>query len=210
MALGTPTQTEANQILQPQSASTALGVSGTSVVETINQNGLSLGYTNGITDFNTYLASNPTRVFFGSWISSETLPGSITFDLGSVFDLDGMVMWGTAGFLSAQKFELFASVTGDPSSFTSLGSFLQDFEFNTDKAQVFDFGSTMAQFIRMDIVDNYNTGGNRVGIGEVAFRGAEATPETVPEPMTIFGSVVALGVGALLSKKTAKKQEHQA
>jgi hypothetical protein len=64
-----------------------------------------------------------------------------------------MAMWGTAGLFSVQNFDLFASLTGAEGSFVSLGSFLQNFESNPDTAQVFNFNTTTAQFIRMDIKD---------------------------------------------------------
>jgi hypothetical protein len=59
----------------------------------------------------------------------------------------------------------------------------------------------------MDIKDSYQPPNrNDVGIGEVAFRTADVTPEPVPEPMTVFGAATALGFGALVNRKNAKKQ----
>jgi hypothetical protein len=209
MALGAITQAEATQIIQPQSASTTLGELGSfaNINNAINQSGLFTTYTSGVTGFDAYLSGNPTHGFGGSWISNSVTPGSVTFDLGNVFDLDGMAMWGTAGLFSVQNFDLFASLTGADSSFVSLGSFLQDFESGADTAQVFEFAPTTAQFIRMDIKDSYQPPNrNDVGIGEVAFRTADVTPEPVPEPMTVFGAATALGFGALVNRKNAKKQ----
>jgi len=209
MALGAITQAEASQIIQPQSASTDMGESGSSILDNaINQSGLSVGYTSGVTDFDDYLSGNPTQSFFDAWVGSSPAPGSVTFDLGNVFALDGMAMWGTAGTLSAQDFDLFASLTGANGSFVSLGSFVQDFEDGVDTAQVFNFNTTTAQFIRMDITDSYISS-NEAGIGEVAFRTADVTPEPVPEPMTIFGSATALGFGALFNRKNSKKQKNK-
>jgi hypothetical protein len=208
MALGSIAQAEAASIIQPQSASTDLG-EFIALDGAINQVGLSATYTSGVTDFASYLSGNPTHNFLpGSWVSAASAPGSVTFDLGDIFDLDGMAMWGTAGVLSATNFDLFASETGDTGSFVGLGSFLQDFESGTDTAQVFDFAPTTAQFIRMDIQDSYQAS-NSVGIGEVAFRAAVATPEpeSVPEPATIFGLLTTLGLGALSAKKTSKNAE---
>jgi hypothetical protein len=209
MALGAITQAEATQIIQPQSASTTLGEFGPFILDNaINQSGLSTTYTSGVTEFASYLSGNPTQSFSVSWIGSSSAPGSVTFDLGNVFDLDGMAMWGTAGVTSVKDFDLFASLTGVDGSFVSLGSFVQNFESGADTAQVFNFNTTTAQFIRMDITDSYQAS-NSVGIGEVAFRTADVTPEPVPEPMTIFGAATALGFGALVNRKNAKKQKNK-
>ncbi|MEQ8969180.1 MAG: PEP-CTERM sorting domain-containing protein [Coleofasciculus sp. C1-SOL-03] len=209
MALGAITQAEAAQIIQPQSASTTLGEFGSFILDNaINQSGLSTTYTSGVTEFASYLSGNPTQSFSVSWIGSSSAPGSVTFDLGNVFDLDGMAMWGTAGVTSVKDFDLFASLTGVDGSFVSLGSFVQNFQAGADTAQVFNFNTTTAQFIRMDITDSYQAS-NSVGIGEVAFRTADVTPEPVPEPMTIFGAATALGFGALVNRKNAKKQKNK-
>jgi hypothetical protein len=211
MALGTVAQAEAASIIQPQSVSTDLGVSSTffDLDRAIDQSGLTATYTSGVTDFASYLSGNPEHDFLGnSYYSKDSAPGSVTFDLGNVFDLDGMAMWGTSSLFTARNFDLFASETGNDGSFVGLGSFLQDYETGLDTAQVFDFAPTTAQFIRMDIKDSYlNT--NRAGIGEVAFRAAAATPEpeSVPEPATIFGLLTTLGLGALSAKKTSKNAE---
>ncbi|EDX75268.1 hypothetical protein MC7420_2272 [Coleofasciculus chthonoplastes PCC 7420] len=70
---------------------------------------MSTPYTSGVTDFDTYVSGNPTHSFISNtWISGSSGPGSITFDLGNVFDLDGMAMWGTGGAFSVQNFNLFA------------------------------------------------------------------------------------------------------
>lgn len=206
MALGAITQAEATQIIQPQSASTDMGENGSFILDkAINQSNLSTTYTSGVTDFNDYLSGNPTNGFIGSWIATRgTTAGSVTFDLGNVFDLDAMAMWGSVNLFSVQNFDLFASLTGAEGSFVSLGSFFQNLEIGTDPAQVFNFNTTTAQFIRMDIKDSYSP--LNVGIGEVAFKTADVTPEPVPEPMTVFGAATALGFGALVNRKNAKKQ----
>ena len=55
--------------------------------ETFNQSGLSVGYVAGVTDFNTYIASNPTHTTtFGGfeWFGNSG-PGSssVTYNFGS-------------------------------------------------------------------------------------------------------------------------------
>ncbi|NEP78816.1 MAG: discoidin domain-containing protein [Okeania sp. SIO3B3] len=196
---------QAAQIIQPQSALTDLGESGSSILDrAINQSGLSVNYTNGVTDFQDYLSGNPTHSFLGStWVSQLTLPGSVTFDLGSVFDLDAIAMWGTSGLFSAENFELFASLTGEDGSFVSLGSFVQNLESGNETAQVFNFSTTTAQFIRMDITSSHIFN-NRVGIGEVAFSGSNVTTQTTPEPASL---VALLGLGGLGFTSHLKKRK---
>lgn len=208
MALGAITQAEATSIVQPQSASTDMGETFP-LVHSIDQSGLSVGYTTGVTDFDTYLSGNPTHTSAPGtdWISSDAT-GSVTFDFGNVLNLEGMALWNFANpSPGVSDFELFASSTGNAGSFMSLGSFNANAQSPPSSAQVFNFNPTAAQFIQMDILSNH--GSSITGIGEVAFKTADVTPEPVPEPMTIFGAATALGFGALVNRKNAKKQKNK-
>ena len=111
-----------------------------------------------------------------------------------------MAMWGTSGLFSAENFELLASLTGEETSFVTLGSFVQNLESGIETAQIFDFSTTTAQFIRMDITSSYISN-NRVGIGEVAFEG-----QPIPEPLTILGTGLALGFGAIFKRKNTSSK----
>jgi hypothetical protein len=209
MALGAITQAEATQIIQPQSASTNMG-EDFPLVHSIDQSGLSVGYTTGVTDFDTYLSGNPTHTSAPGtdWVSFDTT-GSVTFDFGNVLNLQGMALWNFSADPSfgVSDFELFASSTGNAGSFMSLGSFNANAQSQPSSAQVFNFNPTAAQFIRMDILSHY--GASSTGIGEVAFKTADVTPEPVPEPMTVFGAATALGFGALVNRKNAKKHKNK-
>src|SRR5262245_17023920 len=57
----TPAQARAGVILQPASASTDMGTVFGSPDNVRNQSGLNSGYTSGATDFDSYVAGNPTH-----------------------------------------------------------------------------------------------------------------------------------------------------
>ena len=62
------------------------------LTETFDQSGLDVGYTCGVTDFDTYIASGPvhTDIFAGfEWFSEQgSNSASVTYDLGSVQGID--------------------------------------------------------------------------------------------------------------------------
>jgi hypothetical protein len=64
----------------------------------INQSGLSTGYTSLATDFDTYIASNPTHnTINNDWISAVgTLTGHFDFDLGGTFLVQSFALWDIA------------------------------------------------------------------------------------------------------------------
>jgi hypothetical protein len=120
-------------MLNPVSASTDMGIfpSGSwSPGKTINQVGLSAGYTGGTTDFDTYLASSPTHNMFvggsNSWISaSGTIPGNFDFDLGGSFVIESMALWniGDNEDINLRGFQLYASSDASFATSTLLGTF---------------------------------------------------------------------------------------
>lgn len=210
LTLGAVTEAEAAQVIvAPVSAQTNMGeFSGSWVIEnTFDQSGLSATYDSGETDFDTYLSGNPTHSGETGTIWASRfgkITGTITFDLGNVYDVGKMALFNHTSLWGVKDFKLFASSTGDDGSYTSLGSFTADKIGEPSFAQVFNFDTTAAQFIKMDI--NSNHGGGTTEIREVAFAAtAAATAEPVPEPLTILGSTTALGFGALFKRKHSKK-----
>ncbi len=167
-----------------------------SINDTFNQSGLSSGYTSGVTNFNTYLATNPlhTLVFVGrEWFSNNpSSSASVTYDLGSQKSLDGLALWNeeTSGI---GLLDLLFSTDGV--SFSSLAIGLTPFDnpLADYPAEVFSFGAINAQFIRFDMsrCPQQNPGTfNACAIGEVAFREA-GDRNDVPEP----ASLALLGAG---------------
>ncbi len=199
--LGLAPAARAGLILQPASASTNMGTGfRTSPNNTRNQSGLSAGYTSGVTDFDTYIASNPTHnsgSAANDWDSAfANTTGNFDFALGGTFTLQSFALWnlGNNSLANVRGFELLADDNAAFSSPTSLGTF--DANPNTGPfgavlPEVFTFAPTTAAFVRMHITSN-NGSQNVTTFGEAAFE-VQASPTAVPEP----GSLAILAAGGL-------------
>ena len=89
---------QAGVILQATDATTDMGFGNFGSLNNIrNQSGLSTGYTSGVTDFDTYIAGNPTHNGGGTstiWDSNNyTTTGHIDFDLGGSFSIESFALW---------------------------------------------------------------------------------------------------------------------
>lgn len=191
----------ASVIIAPVSATIDVGGPGFGPIDdTFNQSGLSTGYTAGVTDFDSYIASDPTHdyVFSGNeWFSNEgTSSAQVTYDLGSVFGIDTLALWNedTSGI---GLLELSYSVDG--LNFLGLGSYNPaNNPVNADySAQLFSFAPVNAQYVRFGMSGCPQPDGTNFqacAIGEVAFRTAEVNA-AVPEPGT--WAMMLLGFGAM-------------
>lgn len=180
--------------------------SGT-LTETFNQAGLSVAYVSGVTDFDAYLALNPTHtvVFSGyEWFgNSGTSSASVTYDLGAVKSVARLALWNEE---SSGIGRLDLSWSTDNVNFFALASGLlpTDHPLSDYGADVFSFASTSARYIRFDmsacpqpIVGSYNA----CAIGEVAFDNASTT--SVPDPGS---SVLLLGMGLVGLRAWKRRQ----
>lgn len=166
-----------------------------SITDTINQSGLSATYTSGVTDFATYLASNPlhTSTFGGfEWFSNQgSTSASVTYDLGSVKVIDALALWNEESS-GIGLLDLLTSTDGV--NFSPLVSGLVPTDHATldsYPADVFAFGSVSAQYVRFDMsrCPQPNIGSFAAcAIGEVAFREGNLA---VPTP----GGLALLGLG---------------
>ncbi len=166
------------------------------LTETFDQAGLNSGYTSGVTDFDTYIGTNPTHtiVFAGNeWFSN--LPSSsatVTYDLGGIFTLDALALWNEESSGIGLLDLLYST---DNSIFSSLSSGLSPTDNPSGvsySADVFNFTAVSARYIRLDMSrcpqPNASDLFNACAIGEVAFREADRSePVPVPATLALFG-----------------------
>ena len=199
----------AGPILSATSAQINSGGPGSgSINDTLNQNGLAIGYTSGVTDFDSYIASNPSHTSTYSGFEWFSNPGSnsasVTYNLGSLQTIDALALWNEEA-AGIGVLDLFTSTDGINFSVLSLGLSPTD---NSPYpapyfADVFSFSPISTQYIRFDMSAcpqqpaNYTS----CAIGEVAFRQGQSN---VPEPsaITLLGLGLA-GIGFSRKKKTA-------
>ena len=167
---------------------------GYNQVNMINQAGLLAAYTSGVTDFNTYLATNPLHTvdaFCCEWFSPDgVMSGSLTFDLGAIYQVDRVAAWADefAGFGTTN---VFSSL--DNSAFTLVGTFTPTNHLSLAQGGPLTYGADVAallvtngRYIRFDISGpQVPRDYNGLGIGEVAFSVSTAVPE--PTSLMLLG-----------------------
>ena len=181
----------------PAAAAVIVGATGATtnmgesfpLVHSIDQSGLSPGYTSGVTDFDAYVLVGRHQSAPGTDWVSDSLRGSAVFDLGALYPIDAMAVWnfGTAqGNPSFAIQDITLDYSLDGVLFSPLGAYtLANPNGAPDTlAQILAFGSVSAQYVRMNVLSTY---GSPAALGEVAFR------STIPEP----GSLALLGLGLL-------------
>ena len=163
------TEASASAISSPTAViGNSMGTAGDSTAHLIDESGLSILFTSGVTDFNTYIGSGPTHDVNAdpnAWagLGGPAL-GFLEFDLGSVYQLTDFVLWTQSNGNAVDSFNLFSAPDASFSTgVTNLGAFNAAIGLG---AQVFAFSAT-SQFIKLQV--NSVHGGLDVNIGEVAF-----------------------------------------
>jgi hypothetical protein len=196
-AVAAPAQ--AGKIVQPTGATTNVGTHPAfSLSNLFNQSGLSAGYTAGVTEFDTYIASNPTHSSLQTtvWVPlNNVTTGNVTFNLGASVAIESMAFWNrNNSSQGVRDFQLLACPDSACTSTTLVGNFtaLANLGANDGavEAQVFAFAATTTQYLRMDMLNTY--GSPVLSAGEVVFE--QAVFET-PEPasaLLLAGGLLAL------------------
>ena len=197
-----PANAASGVIIAPVTATIDVGGPGFgSIDNTINQAGLFSGYVSGVTNFDTYIASNPmhTSTFACcEWFSnSGTSAAQVTYDFGSMVTIDRLALWNeeSSGIahlvLDAPGHAAF--LTADPID-NPLASY---------PAEVFSFAPLTTRYITFEMsgCPQPNPGSfPACAIGEVAFR--TAAGGGVPEPATWAMMLVGFGgMGAMLRSR---------
>ncbi|QIB65301.1 hypothetical protein [Kineobactrum salinum] len=173
-------------ILQPTGATSSVGFYNSSIhwspQNTINQSGLADTYTSLVTDFDEFVPNTLTlggSNSFNAWFAPQGVTtGTITFDLGGTFTIDGFGLWTdyqTVG-QGVNDFTLFAALDDSFTSSTSLGSFnaAEGTGESENFGQIFSYSPTEAAFVSMVITSNHGSDFT-VGFSEAAFRVAGPT-----------------------------------
>lgn len=200
-------EASAQQIVAPTSATIDAGGPGFgSINDTINQNGLSAGYTSGVTNFDAYIASAPSHSPLSTfeWFSQPSSANAIVvYDLGSLLGINAMALWNE-DFSGIGSFSLLTSADGVNFVAALIGvSPIDNLPGFPYLAQVFNFDATASRYARLEMSGCPRT--YNCAIGEVAFRTAAVTA-AVPEPAT--WAMMLLGFGAIGVSLRRRRRTH--
>ena len=183
---------QAAVIISPVSASATSEFSASfDIGNTIDQSGLFSGFTSGVTDFDTYLATDPQHDFIAvdnEWFtSSNVLSAVIDYDLGALRQIDRMAFWNDE-FSGVGSIEV--EISTDNILFASVASGLSPTNWagsvTSYGADVFSLGGVHdARYVRLTVSDcpQPDALGPFCGIGEVAF---SSVTRSVPEPAALL------------------------
>lgn len=149
-------------------------------------------------------ATHAEAAFGNAWASDSGITvGNITFNLNGLYSLAGFSLWnfnaspifswGINGvnIQTSTDGTNFTTVTGAPTQFAIATS-------TTQNPEQFSFAPANAAYVRFQVSSNY--GGGNTGLSEVQFDGSPSAT-SVPEPLTIVGTLVGLGSGAALKRR---------
>ncbi|MBL6999101.1 MAG: discoidin domain-containing protein [Gammaproteobacteria bacterium] len=223
-------QASAGLILSPVSATAtstnflnvdSSGISLYDIQYAINQGGLLSSFDSGITDFDTYLSTNPlhdylpeSQEWFGARKGISVVGGivryptdTLTFDLGMNYDIDRFALWNEENggirhsVVSTSddgiNFTQALSITPSGNPFDPNASY-EPSKYNYG-ADVFQFSNIVnARYIQLNLTcPNNNSIYAGCSLGEIAFSVA-----SVPEP-----SIIALMATGLLGAGFARKRQ---
>lgn len=202
-----PTSVNVNSIFSPVGWQINSGGPGFgSVNDTINQSGLFVPFISGVTDFDSYIATNPehTWVFTdGSqdfeWFSNvNTTSASVTYDLGSPIVINRLALWNeeSSGIGTLNLFQSLDGINFSPLALGLNPTNNPAGMFNYP-ADVFNLTPANTRYVRFDMSDcpQLPSAFTACAIGEVAFRAASGSPiPSTPEPSTLVGLLLLSGL----------------
>lgn len=191
-------------IISPVAATASSEFSSqTSINNTIDQSGLSVGFTSGVDDFDAYFALNPLHslTFTTEWFTAEGVTSaSVVYDLGAIFNVVRFALWNedAVGFGSAD-----VAYSTDGIAYTSLGSLSgTDHPIVDYPADIFNLSFT-GRFFSMELSgcpQPNGTGSALCAIGEVAF-GVSTHAGVIPVPASLPLLLGALGMMLGLARR---------
>jgi hypothetical protein len=156
----------------------------------------------GLFDPGTGLAIYTTGAMHGraaadsTFVSGGAVPvtsGSITFDLGGLYDLDGMAIWNFNGFNQDGVKDVIVLGSTDGINFTPIDGAPTHFAIGADSAaeaaELFSLSRT-ASFVRLDVLSAYAN--FDFGLSEVMFTGSAVVPEPSCCALSFSGMVTLL------------------
>lgn len=195
LAIFASSSARADLVIGPVSVTEPPGVGSFGFINTINQSGLSLGYTSGVTDFDSYIAFGPTHFgnnFTEGYTDAEPTV-NIDYDLGQSLPIGRMALWFSRfpGSANPSQLQVLTSLTPDFATPFDAGTFSPNdgrsgFGATPAPVQVFDLADSDARYVRVRVLSKFDDFG--VFYSEVAF--AQVTP--IPEPSSLlFAAVIA-------------------
>jgi hypothetical protein len=195
LALFASASARADLVIGPVGVTEPPGIGPFGFINTINQSGLSLPYTSGVTDFDSYIASGPTHFgnnFTEGYTEAEPVV-NIDYDLGQSVPIGRMALWFSRfpGSANPSQLQVLTSQTSDFATPFDAGTFFPNdgrsgFGGTPAPVQVFDLTDSDARYVRVRVLSKFANFG--VFYSEVAF--AQVTP--IPEPSSLlFGGAIA-------------------
>ncbi len=170
---------------------------------TIDQSGLSAGYTSGVDDFMTYLSTNPSHTLQAAnfeWFSQYGVRSAVaTYDLGSLYLLDAAALWAEEAWAPHTNVSFWVSENGV--DYTSILSALSLVDNVGDyPASIFNFSAVNARYFQIAFG---NCAVDGCSLGEIAFSTSAVVtqqPPSIPAPMPL--TLVLMGlVGLWFARK---------
>jgi F5/8 type C domain len=176
-------------------ASTDMGTNFGNINNIVNGSGLP-GNIPSLTGNHPIVAENT------AWWSSVNLGNNITFNLNGTYSLAGFSLWNAPWIIGVKGVNVLTSTDG--TNFTTVAGAPTEFARGVDNTNIestlpeqFSFDPVTASYVRFQVLNSHGT--PVAGLSEVQFNSDSAT--SVPEPLTILGTLTGLGGGAILKRR---------